>query len=338
VFPLSQSKHSSPYAAKRALPLFYSKGVILLDIFFLGTGAGIPAKLRNVTSIAFKLLEERGAIWLFDCGEATQHQILHTSIKPRRIEKIFITHLHGDHIYGLPGLLSSRSFQGGEDQVTVYGPVGIKSYIEVSLSISKTYLKYPLKIVEIEEGIIFEDEQFTIEAQLLEHGIPSFGYRIVEKDRPGTLLAGKLAADGIPPGPVYKKIKNGETVILEGGRVIEPGDYLGSLQKGRIVTILGDTRVCENAVLLARDADLLVHEATFAKGDEGLAHDYFHSTTHQAAETAKSANAQKLCITHISSRYDRDACNELIKETREIFLNSELAEDFKEIHIPLKGV
>ena len=153
---------------------------MIVDIFFLGTGAGMPAKLRNVTSIALKLLEERGAVWLFDAGEATQHQILHTPIKPRRIEKIFITHLHGDHIYGLPGLLSSRSFQGGESEVTVYGPKGIKDYIHVSLSISQTYLKYPLVVIEIEEGSIFEDEQFLVESRRLDHGIPSYGYRIVE--------------------------------------------------------------------------------------------------------------------------------------------------------------
>src|SRR3954454_17958571 len=118
----------------------YSERGLSLEVLFLGTGAGIPAKLRNVTSIALKLLEERGTIWLFDCGEATQHQILHTSIKPSRIENIFITHLHGDHIYGLPGMLSSRSFQGGETDVTVYGPKGIKEYIETSLKVSGTYL------------------------------------------------------------------------------------------------------------------------------------------------------------------------------------------------------
>ncbi|HAQ06211.1 MAG TPA: ribonuclease Z, partial [Bacillus bacterium] len=257
-----------------------------MDVFFLGTGAGVPAKLRNVTSIALKILEERGAVWLFDCGEATQHQILHTSIKPRRIEKIFVTHLHGDHIYGLPGLLSSRSFQGGETLVTVYGPEGIKEFIEVSLKISKSYLKYPIEIIEVKEGIIFEDEQFTVEARLLEHGIPSYGYRVVEKDRPGTLLADKLAAAGVKPGPAYKKIKNGEEVILHDGRVINPEEYVGPPQKGRIVTILGDTRVCENAISLSLDADLLVHEATFSGEEESLAFDYFHSTTLQAADTA----------------------------------------------------
>jgi ribonuclease Z len=296
----------------------------------------MPAKLRNVTSIALKMLEERGAVWLFDVGEATQHQILHTSIKPRRIEKIFITHLHGDHIYGLPGLLSSRSFQGGETEVTVYGPKGIKEYLQVSLSLSQTYLKYPLSVIEISEGIIFEDEQFTVEARRLDHGIPSFGYRIVERDRPGTLLADKLTEAGVQPGPIFRKIKNGETVVLEDGRVIEPDKFLGPSQKGRIVTILGDTRYCENSRWLAEDADFLVHEATFAKGEEQLAFDYFHSTTRQAAEIAKQASCKQLCLTHISSRYDRQAWLELVREAQEIFPQTDIAEDFKEFNIPLR--
>ncbi|WP_043932858.1 ribonuclease Z [Bacillus sp. EB01] len=306
-----------------------------MDLLFLGTGAGLPAKLRNVTAVALKLLEERGSVWLFDCGEATQHQILHTSLKPRRIEKIFITHLHGDHIYGLPGLLSSRSFQGGDSEVEVIGPKGIDTFIRTSLRISGTYLKYPLKITELEEGNVFEDQQFRVEARLLDHGIASYGYRISEADRPGTLLADKLAAAGIPPGPLYKKIKAGEQVILEDGTVLDPSRFVGSPQKGRIVTILGDTRRCENAVELARDADLLIHEATYAAGEEGMAHDYFHSTTAQAADVAVKANAKKLCITHISSRYDRHAAQELLKETQSYFANTEIAEDFKEIHIPL---
>ncbi|WP_313798390.1 ribonuclease Z [Cytobacillus sp.] len=306
-----------------------------MDVFFLGTGAGMPAKLRNVTSIALKLLEERGAIWLFDCGEATQHQILHTSIKPRRIEKIFITHLHGDHIYGLPGLLSSRSFQGGESEVVLYGPKGIREFVDISLSVSQTYLKYPLKIIEIEDGVIFEDEEFKVEAKLLEHGIPTYGFRVIEKDRPGTLLANKLMEAGIQPGPLYKKIKNGESVKLENGNVIEPGAFLGPAQKGRIVTILGDTRICEAAIQLAKDADLLVHEATFSTGEEKLAYDYYHSTTTQAAHIAKAASVKKLCLTHISSRYDRSDWNQLEEEAKMIFENTVISEDFKEIALPI---
>ncbi|MEH7106268.1 ribonuclease Z [Bacillus sp. JJ1764] len=307
-----------------------------MDVFFLGTGAGMPAKLRNVTSIALKLLEERGSVWLFDAGEATQHQILHTTLKPRRIEKIFVTHLHGDHIYGLPGLLSSRSFQGGESEVTVYGPKGIADYLHTSLTISQTYLKYPLTVIEIEEGIIYEDDQFIVETRLLDHGIPSYGYRIVEKDLPGTLLAEKLKEAGVQPGPIFRKIKNGETVTLEDGRVLEPSEFVGTAQKGRVVTILGDTRFHENSILLAKDADLLIHEATFSKGEDSLAFNYFHSTTEQAAKVAKEAGCKQLCLTHISSRYDRNASKELVEEARAIFAHTDIAEDFKEIHIPLK--
>ncbi len=211
----------------------------------------------------------------------------------------------------------------------------MKQYVQISLTVSQTYLKYPLEVVEIEEGVVFEDEQFLVETLPLQHGIPSYGYRIVEKDRPGTLHADKLAQAGVKPGPIYKKIKNGEDVTLEDGTVIEAKKFLGSAQKGRVVTILGDTRKCENAAVLARGADLLVHEATFAKGEEGLAHDYFHSTTHQAAQIALAACVKKLCLTHISSRYDREASKELLLEAKELFAETELAEDFKELEIPL---
>lgn len=305
-----------------------------MDVFFLGTGAGVPAKLRNVTSIALKLLEERGAVWLFDCGEATQHQILHTSIKPRRIEKIFITHLHGDHIYGLPGLLASRSFQGGESLVTLYGPPGIKAYLDISLKVSKTYLKYPLEIVEIEEGMVFEDSQFRVEAKLLEHGIASYGYRIVEKDRPGALLVDKLKAMGVQPGPIYKKIKQGEIVETLDGQFLNPTDFLGPLQKGRIVSILGDTRWCEAAVALAENADLLIHEATFSAEEEELAYEYYHSTTTQAGEIALNAKARRLCLTHISSRYDKETAMQLLEEAKAIFAETIIAEDFMEVPVP----
>ena len=136
-----------------------------MELLFLGTGAGIPAKTRNVTCTALKLLEERKAVWLFDCVEATQHQILHTTIKPRKIDKIFITHMHGDHVYGLPGLLGSRSFQGGEDELTIYGPKGIKAFVNATLSATQTHLTYPLHIIEIDEGVVFDDDSFQVEAR-----------------------------------------------------------------------------------------------------------------------------------------------------------------------------
>ncbi|WP_312092334.1 ribonuclease Z [Niallia sp.] len=304
-----------------------------MKLQFLGTGAGIPAKARNVTSIALKLLEEKGSIWLFDCGEATQHQILHTSIKPRRIDKVFITHLHGDHLYGLPGFLASRSFQGGETPLTVYGPKGISEYVRISLAVSQTYLKYELRVVEIEEGVILEDNDFIVEARTLEHGVTSFGYRIIEKDRPGKLDKDKLLQYGIKPGPIYKKIKDGEDLILDDGTVISSQNFLGPKIKGRIITILGDTRTCDAAKELAREAKVLVHEATFSEKEASIASEYFHSTTVQAAETAKKADVDCLLLTHISARYDQSLIDQLLQEAKAIFPNTYIAEDFSEFDI-----
>lgn len=303
-----------------------------MELIFLGTGAGMPSKFRNVTSIALRH-RFNGAIWLFDCGEATQHQILHTTLKPRKIEKIFITHLHGDHIYGLPGLLGSRSFLEGTAPLSIYGPAGIRDYVTTSLSVSHTHLKYNLTIHEIGEGIIFEDENFSIEARKLDHAVPSFGFRIVEKDKPGPLLSEKLMAEGIKPGPIYKRLKNGEKVQLEDGRIIDGKEYLGPPKKGRILTILGDTRPCENAVRLAENADLLIHEATFDRGSRDLAYEYFHSTTEQAAQCAKTAGARKLCLTHISSRFEKKDWQVLEKEARAIFPNSVIVEDLEKIQL-----
>lgn len=207
-----------------------------MEFVFLGTGAGVPSKGRNVSAIALQLLEERGQTWLFDCGEATQHQILHTSVRPRRIEKIFITHLHGDHIFGLPGLLGSRSFQGGTTPLTVYGPKGIKQFIEVALSVSTTHVKYPLEIVEItEEGTVFEDNEFHVETKRLSHGIECFGYRIIEKDIQGALLVDKLLEMGVKPGPLFKRLKDGEVVELENGAILNGKDFIGPPQKEELL-------------------------------------------------------------------------------------------------------
>src|SRR5690625_4305709 len=186
-----------------------------MEITFLGTGAGMPSKERNVSALVVNLLHEINELWLFDCGEATQHQILKTTLKPRKITKIFITHLHGDHIFGLPGLLSSRSFLDGTEPITIYGPKGIKSFVETSLKVSKTRLTYPVEYVELtNEGLIFENERFFIHNIQLDHNITSYGFRITEKDQPGELLVEKLLKRNIKPGPIFRKIKENEKTIL----------------------------------------------------------------------------------------------------------------------------
>lgn len=274
-------------------------------------------------------------MWLFDCGEGTQQQILRSPLKLSKLEKIFITHLHGDHLFGLPGLLSSRAYQGGTSPLTVYGPVGLRKYIDISLMLSQSRINYELNIVEHNGGLIFEDEQFKVESALLEHRIDSYGYRVTEKDKPGKLDASMMAKYGIRPGPVCGKLKRGEPIELENGRIVQPQEVLGEPQKGRIVTILGDTRPCHNAELLSKGANLLIHEATFLHELAETAYEYYHSTAQQAAEMAKTATVSGLIMTHFSSRYkDMEQLQELLDEAKSIFPNSVLAEEHTLFHIP----
>lgn len=304
-------------------------------IQFLGTGAGLPSKTRNVSSLALKLLDERNEVWLFDCGEATQHVILETTIRPRKITKIFITHLHGDHIFGLPGLLSSRAFQNGEEELTVYGPKGIKEYVLMSLKFSNSHVKYPLKFVELSDnGVAFEDKTFKVLYTTLKHGVTSYGYRVIEKDIVGELQVDKLRELNIPSGPLYGRIKKGEIVTLEDGRVIDGKEFIGPDKKGRQITIFGDTRFNMAHVEFAKDSDVIIHEATYGKGEEEMAHSYFHSTCTQAAKLSQLANAKQLYLTHISSRYLTEATRQLQKDARAVFPATKVVYDLFEVEVP----
>lgn len=308
-----------------------------MQLEFLGTGAGSPSKQRNVASVALKLLEELNEIWLFDVGEATQHQILQTTIRPRKVTKIFITHLHGDHIFGLPGFLSSRSFQGGNEPLTIYGPVGIKRFVTTALQVSESRLSYPLKFVEIDHNQeLFDERGFKVTTMALDHKIACYGYRIEEADHPGELQVEKLREAQVPSGPIYGQLKAGKTVKLNDGRVINGKDFIGKPQPGRIVTILGDTRQTPNAVVLAHKSDVLVHESTFAKNEAKMAHNYYHSTSLQAAEVAKQAGAKKLLLTHISARYTGKAAYQLAYQVRDIVPDTRVVNDFDIIDIPFK--
>lgn len=307
-----------------------------VKIQFLGTGAGVPSTLRNLSSIALKLLDERNEIWLFDCGEGTQQRILKTSLKPRKVTKVFITHLHGDHIYGLPGFLSSRAFQGGDTPLTIYGPKGIKEFVLTALRVSQSHLRYPIFFHEIyEDGVIFEDNQFKVTCGKLAHGIPSYGYRIHEANYPGELLVDELRANNVPAGPLYGKLKNGETVTLADGRTIDGKDYIGEAISGRIVTIIGDTKRTDKSIELAKNADVLVHESTFAKENQKIARDYYHSTCIDAALVAKEAGAKQLYLTHISSRYLAKDQKQMQEDARQVFSHTCMVNDYDEFDILL---
>lgn len=300
-----------------------------MEIYFLGTNAGVPTLQRNVTSIALRLLEERRTFWMFDCGEGTQHQVLRSPLRLGKLEKLFITHLHGDHLFGLPGLLSSRGYQGGTSPLTVYGPPGIKAYLDISLSASQSRIPYKLEIIEHSGGLVFEDDTFKVEAGLLEHRIDSYGYRVTEKDSPGNLDAELLKSYGLKPGPLYGKLKRGEDITTEDGTVIRAADVIHAPKRGRIVTILGDTRPCEGTLPLSQDADLIIHEATFAHDLADMAYQYHHSTARQAAELAREAGGRELLLTHFSSRYSsQEELIPLLEEAQAIFPATLLAEEF----------
>ncbi|TWT26098.1 ribonuclease Z [Planomicrobium sp. CPCC 101110] len=301
-----------------------------MQLLFLGTGAGMPSKQRNTSAIALKLLEERGAVWLFDCGEATQHQILRTTIKPRKIEKVFITHLHGDHIFGLPGLLGSRSFQGGDEPLDVYGPEGIHEFVETMLRISRTHLSYPIRFHEQMEGVIFEDGEMLVETALLDHVIPSYGFRITQKPLPPKLQIDKATALGVPKGPLLARLKNGEDVVLEDGTTVKSEEVTEPGSRGFIVSILGDTRFCQAAADLSRDADVMVHEATFDAETKKLAGEYGHSTILEAAETARLASAKLLVANHISARFLPEDEKRLLQQVRGVHPDIAIAHDFSE--------
>ena len=304
-----------------------------MNITFLGTAAGTPSKYRNVTSTALDLMKERKSIWLFDCGEGTQRQFMQVPLNPNKIEKIFITHLHGDHLYGLMPLISSLSLLQHTAPLTIYGPEGIRQYVETCIKITQPFITYPLEIIEITEGLIFEDERWSMHAYSLAHRVPCFGFRIQEKDRTGPLLKKKLEAAGIPVGSVYQQIKRGQDVLLADGRQIKSRDFLGDPIKGRIVAIFGDTRPTDNELLIAQNADIVVHEATVSAQKENWALEFGHCTTAHAALMAKNAQAKRLLLTHISNRYNLSDEARLLEEARAIFPATEIAHDFETFEV-----
>lgn len=305
-----------------------------MKLTFLGISAGSPTQERNVSSIVLDLREERGKLWLFDCGEGTQLQMLKAKLSLSKLEVIFLTHLHGDHLFGLPGVLTSRSLMQHQSALTLVGPKGIKQFIQTVIDLSYSWLSYPLNIIELEHDcLVFDDNKFFVEAKLLQHRVPSFGYRIIEKDLPARLNIDKLRADDIDIGPLYSLLKAGQSVTLNDGRVINGFDYLDEVRSGKKIAILGDTIPCDASIELAKEVDLLVHEATQEHALEEKALERGHSTTIHAATIAKQANAKRLIMTHISPRYSLEKNEKLVNEAKSIFNNSEIAIDFASFNI-----
>ncbi len=307
-----------------------------MQITFLGTSSGVPTRARNVSSVALRL-PQRAEVWLFDCGEGTQHQLLRSELKSSQIKRIFITHMHGDHVYGLMGLLASCGLAGSTERIDIYGPPELEDYLRAGKKYSHTNFSYPVQVHPVQPGILYEDDEFTVSCHLLKHRIPAFGYRVAEKDRPGRFDVEKATAMGIPPGRNYGKLKRGETITLADGRQFHGTDFCGEPEVGRKVVYCTDTVFCENAIELAQDADVLIHEATFSHQDAQLAFERLHSTSTMAAQVALAAGVKKLIMTHFSPRYapgNAILLDDLLQEARAIFPNTKLAYDFLTYDVP----
>ncbi len=307
-----------------------------MQVTFLGTSSGVPTRNRNVSSIALNL-PQRSEVWLLDCGEATQHQLLHCDVKISQIRRIFVTHLHGDHIFGLMGLLATYGMAGSPSQIDIYGPAGLSEYLKAVQKYSYTHLHYPLKVHTVEPGVVYEEAGFTVTCLPLKHKVPAFGYRVTEADRPGRFDIEKAKAWEIPSGPLYGQLKNGQTVTLADGRVIDGQELCGATERGRSLVYCTDTVFCDNSIQLAQDADLLIHESTFAHEDAEMAFDRLHSTCTMAAQVALSAQVQQLILTHFSPRYAPGnviGLNDLLHTAQAIFPRTQLAHDFLTYNIP----
>lgn len=307
-----------------------------VEITFLGTSSGVPTRSRNVSSIALRL-PQKAEVWLLDCGEGTQHQLLRSDLKSSQIRRIFVTHMHGDHTFGLLGAIASSGLAGNAQKIDIYGPSGLKGYLETSAKYSYINFGSRLQVHTVKPGSIYEDERFEVHCQLLKHRVPAYGYRIVEKDRPGRFDIEKARALNIPPGPVYGKLKQGATVTLEDGRQIDGKELCSRPEKGRKVVYCTDTVFCDAAVELAQDADVLIHEATYAHQDAEMAFDRLHSTSTMAAQVALLAGVKQLIMTHFSPRYalgNNLQLDDLKQEARAIFPNTKLAYDFLTYEVP----
>jgi ribonuclease Z len=276
-----------------------------MRVTFLGTGGAVPTTRRNTSAIHCR---REGEAFLFDCGEGTQRQMMRFGTG-FDVDHLFVTHTHGDHVLGIPGLLQTMDFNERDAAVAIHAPAGTRRTLKSVVHAGGTDPSFPVRIHEVSAGdVAYDGEAFEIRAFDVEHDTTAVGYVLAEDDRKGRFDREKAEHElGIEPGPAYSKLHEGEPVELEDGRVVQPEEVVGPPRPGRTVAYTGDTRPVGATVDAAGDADLLVHDASFTSERADRARQTAHSTAEEAAEIARRAGAKRLALTHISSRYTGDA-------------------------------
>src|SRR5258707_14399415 len=301
----------------------------MLPVTYLDTSAARPTVERNVSGLA---LHREGETMLFECGEGTQRQMMKygTSFA---LSEIFFTHFHADHFLGVIGLIRTLGLQGRPEPLLLYGPKGAKKILAEAMKLGVERVPFPIEITELKPGDAVKKADYEIQAFPTEHGGVSIGYALKEHERRGRFDVEKAKAAGIPEGPLWGKVANGETVELADGRKLTADGFVGAARPGRIVAFTGDTRPCAATVDAAQGADLLIHEATFGEEERDRARDTGHATAKEAAQVALAAKAKRLLLSHVSARYSISA-DELVKEAREVFPNASVAKDGLEVDVP----
>jgi ribonuclease Z len=303
-----------------------------LDIVFLGTSGSVPTARRG---LAGTLVRRGGDRILVDCGEGTQRQLLSSTVGLVELPDVFLTHYHADHYLGLPGMLKTFALRGRELPLTVYGPPGLVDLFAVLRRIFGR-LTYAVDLVELRAGDAVERADYRIVAFEVEHGVSANGYALVEKPRPGRFDVDAARGLSVPEGPLFGRLQNGEPVELPGGRTVLPEQVLGPPRAGRKVVFAGDTRPARQVLEAAREADVLVHEATFASEERERAEDTLHATAADVAELARIAGVKMLALTHLSNRYFGP---EIVREAREVFAKTVVPRDFDiiDVRFPERG-
>jgi ribonuclease Z len=292
-----------------------------LDVLFVGTAGSAPSARRGLPAT---LVRRGGDRLLFDCGEGTQRQLVR-STGLIELEDVFITHFHADHVLGLPGMLKTFGLRQRERPLTVYGPAGLRSLFAALRPIVGR-VGFPLELRELEPNEEIERDGYRIAAYETDHGVGALGYALVEDPRPGAFDPGRASELGVKPGPDFGRLQEGETV--DG---VHPDQVMGEPRRGRRIVLAGDTAPCEMTRLVAFEADLLVHEATFLDEEADRAVETRHSTARQAAELAAAAGVTMLALTHISPRYGGKGVRD---EARSAFENTVVPRDFDRIELP----
>ena len=302
-----------------------------MTVTFLGTGASWPTAQRGLSAVAVK---RGGEVLLFDCGEGTQRQIQRSGLSYQQISQIYLSHYHGDHCFGVPGLVKTMALNERDRPLWIFGPKGLDRMVEAWRQMGGWTRQFPIHVQEVAPGDVIERDGYNVEVHPADHSVQNVSFALQEPMRPGRFDKPKALSLGIPEGRMFGQLQRGQSVTLDDGRTITPDVVLGPSRPGRRVVYSGDTQPCLGLLEAAKDADLFICEASFTKDLVDRAREVKHMCAEEAAAVAVKAGARRLVLTHISPRYKEVA--PVLEEARAVYPEAEVAEDLQTFEVPFR--